>query len=138
MNDETVRTKIEQGRAEFAFKCAEEGKEHGTKYKSQINKIPMMIKTNGLGATLAFIYSKKDKKKEGPVFKLIGRQIKDWINLHDKYKYYFGDEKLKDFEHLVEKVVEINSPQYRALTVEILALFNWLRRFAEGMIEGEA
>jgi len=136
MNDETVRTKIEQGRAEFAFKLAVEGKQLGDKYKSQVKKIPMMIKTNGLGAALAFIYSKKDK--EGGAYQMLGRQITEWINQDNKYKRYMGDPKLQDFPDLVKRVIEIDSPQYRALTIEILALFNWLRRFAEGMIDGEA
>ena len=30
-----------------------------------------------------------------------------------------------------------NSNEYRAITNEVMALFTWLRRFAEGLIEGE-
>ena len=42
----------------------------------------------------------------------------------------------KDKE-LVEWIIYQESPEYRATTNEVLALFGWLKRFADGMIEGE-
>jgi len=38
---------------------------------------------------------------------------------------------------LTDKIIHLKSPEYRAVTNEVLALFNWLKRFADGMIEGE-
>ena len=131
----TAITGIEQGRAKFAYECAEKAKQLGDKYKSHVKKVPMMIKTNGLGATFAFIFSKKDK--EGGAYQRIGENITDWLNEDEKYKQYGIEGKLNNFQHLVEQVVKLKSPVYRALTIEILAFFNWLRRFAEGLIEGE-
>jgi len=86
-------------------------------YKSYVKKIPMMILNNGLGATFAFIYS---KKKEGNAYKLIYNQIQEW---------------LKANKDLVEWIINQESQEYRATTNEVLALFNWLKRFADGMIE---
>ncbi|HBK54138.1 MAG TPA: type III-B CRISPR module-associated protein Cmr5, partial [Syntrophomonas wolfei] len=37
---------------------------------------------------------------------------------------------------LVKCLISLPSVEYRTATVEVLALFNWLRRFAEGLIEG--
>ena len=90
-------------------------------YKSYVKKIPMMVLTNGLGATFAFVYSKKDKDAYG----LIYEQTKEWLKAP------------KDKE-LVEWIIYQESPEYRATTNEVLALFGWLKRFADGMIEGEA
>ena len=137
MSETTTQTGIEQGRAKQAYKYASnvDGKMK-EKYSSHVKKVPMMIKTNGLGATFAFIFSKKDK--EGGVYQEIGRNITDWVNFDDKYKRYGIGNKPKKFQDLVGEVVELKSFEYRALTIEILAFFNWLRRFAEGLItEGD-
>ena len=142
---------IEQGRADFAYKCAEEAKQIWSRegmpdnkdsreakdYKSYVKKIPMMIKTNGLGATLAFIKSKSKCKNNKPsnAYALINEQLKQWF-LHDAQHYLMPE--LTSNDDLVAVVIALKSTQYRAVTVEIMALFGWLRRFAEGLIEGEA
>lgn len=70
---ETLINKLEKGRAEFAYKCAEDGKKikekthidgewyKDDKYASYVKKIPQMILSNGLGQTLVFILSKRKK-----------------------------------------------------------------------------
>jgi len=54
--------KLEQGRAEFAYKCVKEAvkkfksdTKRQKEYRSYSLKIPIMILTNGLGQTLAFV-----------------------------------------------------------------------------------
>ena len=126
----TTMNKLENGRADFAYKCAESGnkldKKARKEYKSYVKKIPMLIKTNGLGAAFAFIFSKKDKAAYG----LIYSQVSDWFKKDENpFKFEF-----KDF---IEELCKIESQRYRAITTETLALFSWLRRFAEGLIEGE-
>lgn len=138
---------IEQGRAEKAYKFAqtvkevyfdksknEDGKE-AKKYKSYVKKIPMMIKTNGLGASLAFVFSKQNKPdKPKNAYRWIYEQLTQWLTLESKItESYFN--KTGD---LVQHIISKESSEYRAITVETLALFNWLRRFAEGLIQGEA
>ncbi len=144
MND-TNRTALEQGRASSAYKYAVVGKALGggpkkntngnmedskqaKEYKAYCKKIPMMIKTNGLGATYAFI---KSKNKEA--YDLIYKQTHDWLKKDDKLGIFAS----ASSDDLVEVIISQNSAEYRYLTVEVLALFNWLRRFAEGLIEGE-
>ena len=134
MADKGVIAGIEQGRAKFAYKCAEQGSK-SKEYKSYAKKIPMMIKTNGLGATFAFMYSKKNKSGKEKTYMLIGEDVTAWLKKSGTNLY--GIDKVKKFEDLVVKTVELNSSQYRALTIEVLAFFNWLRRFAEGLIEDE-
>ncbi|MDQ7032451.1 MAG: type III-B CRISPR module-associated protein Cmr5 [Desulfonauticus sp.] len=124
--------KLEQGRAEFAYRCAEKGSEYEKKkeYKSYVKKILMLIKTNGLGATFAFMLSK------GGTYEIIGKQILDWLKQDDK-KILTDSDNLDSFSDLVKRTVELNSSEYRSLTIEVLAFLSWLKRFAEGLIEGE-
>ncbi len=120
-------------RSQFAYGCVEKAiqqfpKQNGEKeskkqkeYKAYIKKIPMMILTNGLGATFAFVYS---KKKNGNAYELIYNQTKEWFEVPQNVE-------------LVKWIIDQESPEYRAVTNEVLALFNWLKRFADGMIEGD-
>jgi CRISPR-associated protein Cmr5 len=143
-DDITIINKLENGRAEKAYKFAEDGKDvprgykyKNTDYRSHVKKIPSLIKTNGLGQTLAFYNSKKqkDSKKEKNAYDLIYKQIYDWLTDEQcLMKEIIEKAKGKD---LTEKVISIDSPQYRAITIEVLAFVNWLRRLADGLIEGE-
>jgi len=159
MTNETIITKLEKGRAEFAYRCAEEGKKiirktqidgewyEDDKYKSYVKKIPSMILSNGLGQTLAFVVSKrqKPKKKDGQThnpgssenpknaYDLIYKQLTEYIKSDHTARIKMPQEK----NDLVEWVISCNSSTYRYITQEILAFLNWLKRFAEGLIEVE-
>ncbi len=120
---------LEKQRAEFAYECVENivnerGKKSKTsnEYKSYVKKIPTMIQTNGLSATFAFMYSKKK------TYEIIYKQIDEWLK--DKRE-------LKGPEELVKWIIKQDSSKYKFVTNEVVALFMWLRRFAEGMIEKE-
>jgi len=43
----------------------------------------------------------------------------------------------KEKNDFVEWVISCDSSKYRYITKEILAFLNWLKRFAEGLIEVE-
>lgn len=107
------------------------------KYKSYVKKVPMMILNNGLGATFAFIYSKRKKEnkqnrqagvEENPknAYDLIYSQINQWLQ-----KSHIN----KPSNELMEWTIHLKSSDYRATTNEVLAFFSWLKRFADGMIE---
>jgi len=132
MNEKTTIKGLEQGRAEFAFECAKKGSqiEKKKEYKSYVKKIPMLIKTNGLGATFAFMLSK------GGTYEVIGGQVLEWLK-NDEKEILSDARGIKSFKDLNEKITSLSSPEYRALTIEILAFFSWLRRFAEGLIEDD-
>lgn len=130
-NNLTTIKGLEQGRAEFAYKYADKvSRDLKEKFKSHVKSFPMLIKTNGLGSALAFLFSKKDKE-EG-VYKKVGESIVDWLKEDEKYKGY-GLATLTDLKSLTEGVIKLDSSNYRALTIEVLAFFNWLRRFADGL-----
>jgi CRISPR-associated protein Cmr5 len=119
---------LEQGRAEFAFTCAKEGSENSqkNKYKSHVKKMPMMIKTSGLGAAAAFAFSKTNGSDK--TWNLMITHIENWL---------INNGNLETGDKLHSKAISLDSSNYRALTIEVLAFLNWLRRFAEGLIEGE-
>jgi CRISPR-associated protein Cmr5 len=137
MANETIITKLEKGRAEFAYRCVEEAietfKEDSKKqkeYKSYTRKIPTMILSNGLGQTLAFIKAKSEK---GNAYDLIYKQLTEYMKSDHTARIKMPQEK----NELIEWVISCNSSTYRYITQEILAFLNWLKRFAEGLIEVE-
>ena len=132
----TLRRDIERQRAEFAYKSVESAVDALSdkakkEYKSYCKKIPMLIKTNGLAGTYAFIFSKGSKGSKidkSKAYGLIYNQTLEWLTKHG---WIDGDRLMYEF-------IRKPSDEYRAVTMEVLSLFNWLRRFAEGMIEGES
>ena len=122
---QTTREKLENGRAANAFEKvkAQVNEAHAEDYKRFVKKMPMMIQTNGLGHTLAFYFSKKDAHKQ------VYEDLKDWCA--DSMPSISGD------EELIEQIVNLDSEDYKWVTLEILAYLNWMRRFVEGMIEGK-
>lgn len=133
MSNETNIKKLENGRAEFAYKCVEEAKKPAPNYKnrqsdyrSYIKKVPVLIQTNGLGNTLAYMVSK------GKAYDLIYQHLTSWLS-----KEECGCKALPDHTDLLEFVVSQPSMVYRQVTTECLAFLNWLRRLAEGMIKGD-
>lgn len=131
-NKVTDITWLEQGRAAFAYSCAEEGKtiSHRQEYKSYVKKLPMLIKANGLGPALAFVSSRKKKGEfeKGYAYKLIIDHITGWLQKDTKQLVNI------DNTDIVNAVIKLKSPEYRAVTVEVLAYLTWLRRFADSLI----
>lgn len=128
-NTQISMQQIEGGRASFAFQevnqstTALNNKDKVKLYSSYLKRLPSMIQVNGLGQAIAFYYSKKNKGNE---YELIYQSIGKWlqgnpVNMLDTNK------------ELVKAIVELNSEEYRRVTVEVLALLNWMRKFATGM-----
>jgi len=99
-------------------------------YRSYIKKIPTMILSNGLGQTLAFIKAKSEK---GNAYDLIYKQLTEYM----KSPYTTRMQMPNDKKDLIDWVISCDSTDYRYITQEILAFLNWLKRFAEGLIEEE-
>jgi CRISPR-associated protein Cmr5 len=128
----TERMKLEQGRAAFAFQKALKGKDIGKEYLSSVRKLPMLIKNNGLGAAIAFAFAKGSKNgipDEKHPWGLIYHQIEEWLKKDEKKLIIFDD------NQLVYRITEEGSTVYRTVTIEVLALLSWMKRFAEGLID---
>jgi len=115
---------LEQGRALKAYQFVDNiKKEHINdfkEYSQNLKKLPMLIKTNGLGNSLAFAKAK---------WSYIYDQISEWIlKLDSKVLLKHTDNK-----ELLALLIETDSTTYRAVTVETIALLSWMKRIAEGM-----
>jgi CRISPR-associated protein Cmr5 len=127
-NEKSRMKTIEQGRASQVYdavqKIYQETSGKGKKwdnYKAGVKKLPVLIKTNGLGQALAFIYNRDN-------FPDIYEQIEIWLQEND-----FKQLVPKDRGKFIEKIVNMDSEQYRQATVETLALLNGMRRFVDGI-----
>jgi CRISPR-associated protein Cmr5 len=134
MPENTSRTKLEQGRAAFAYDAALIGEKlsKNTEYKAYVTKLPMLIKTNGLGAAMSFAFA-KGKGRTNNAWGLIYHQIETWLKKEDKHLIELGED-----ISLMKALMNTDSSTYRATTIEVLALLNWMRRFAEGLITKDA
>ncbi|MBB5149085.1 type III-B CRISPR module-associated protein Cmr5 [Ureibacillus thermosphaericus] len=130
-------SKIENGRAAFAFKevkqVVEKPNIQSSEFRSYVKRMPTMIQVNGLGQTLAFCYSKKNNKR-GKAYGEVYRIVQKWIE-DEVFPDLFHNN--KDYSEFVEKVINLNSYEYKQVTAEVLALLNWMRRFVEGMVQTE-
>ncbi|MFM9947494.1 MAG: type III-B CRISPR module-associated protein Cmr5 [Saprospiraceae bacterium] len=130
MSELSLRKKIEQGRASVAFSRVKafvaEGKDLD-EYKSYSRKFPMMVKTSGLGAALAFIQS-----KQKTAYNRILDDIMHWLRVDEKKIVVVNTQDRKEF---LNQVLDLDANQYRGLTTEVLAFMNWHRRFTEGLID---
>lgn len=122
----TTRKGIEQGRAKYAFDKVRNVSEYGPDslkkaYKSAAKKLPVLIKTNGLGQSLAFIKGRNDG------YIKLYEQIGDWLQTEDAKALVPPGE-------LVDQVIQLQSSDYRQVTLETLAMLNWIRRFVDGLM----
>ena len=127
MNEYSIRI-LEQGRAKFAYDSVNEVAQNSNedlkkKYKSGAKKLPVLIKTNGLGQTLAFING-----RDGGNIKLYN-MISEWL----RHKRLIELDRNSD---LVRVVIGKPSNEYRQITTETLALLNWVRRFVDSLMTG--
>ena len=88
-----------------------------------------------IGAALSFAFAKGSKEGNPQKDKAWGKlylQIEEWLKTDAK--------QLIEFENnqLTQKLMAADSATYRAVTVEILALLNWQRRFVDALIEGDS
>ena len=130
MREANIRTGIENGRAKYAFTAVNDYLQSSNTtddYKSYIKKLPAMIKVNGLGQTMAFCLA---KKKE---YLKIYEQLEIWI--HSQYPQIISKYDPNGNKKFIEVLVSMNSNDYRIITTETMALLNWMRRFADGLIE---
>jgi CRISPR-associated protein Cmr5 len=128
---------LEQRRAARAWQCVEEAKQQQDvvkkKYSTMARKLPSLIQVNGLGQSLAFVYSKakfeeRNRGEEAQANELIFNQVSDWVK---------GELRISGDKNLLKILVERKSDFYRRATAEAIAFLNWLKRFAEAELPME-
>lgn len=121
------RLNKERIRLLYAFnKSTAEDTKNDPKYKSRVEKAPMLIYNNGLGNTLAFIYANKTKPGWGSLY----QHIEEWLKEH--YALTMGKIPADDspLMHALLDKEEFDESAYRATTREVLKLLEGLKRFA--------
>lgn len=119
------RLNIEQERAAKAFEFARAGDKIES-YGSNAQKLPMYIKVNGLGNTIAFMYSKKNKKNPDKAWELLYEQLQAWLT---DAPHSIIQTELTEKDEFVKIITQLDSEKYRFATREVLALAAWLKRF---------
>lgn len=120
------RSMLEQGRAAYAYEqvrdfMSSKPKTVSKEYRSYLKKMPAMVQMNGLGETLAFYYAKDETHRD------IYFQVIRW--LQRKYgKQLLGNNE----SEALHAILRMDSPDYRVMSMEVVALVNWMRRFADG------
>jgi CRISPR-associated protein Cmr5 len=97
-------------------------------YGSLARKVPMLVLTNGLGQTLAFLRS-KGKDDQSDEHNVLFRHLSAWTL--GQVASNAGNQTLLDW------VVNNDSTAYRRATTEALASLTWLKRFAEAELPTE-
>ena len=142
---------LEQKRASYSYDCVDNIKNlpFAEKFKTLVKRTPTLILTNGLGNTLAFLFS-KGKDEHIALAYIIGRYLFE-ENEYTKGIFNLSDETFKEnFESVKENLSNLktsmqnpifknliftDTDKYILATEETLRLLNWLKRFVEAMIE---
>jgi len=125
---------LEQERSSYAFECISKikGENFEKDASSLIAKLGTLILTNGLGNTLAFLFSKaKDHHLETIAI------ISNWLyKLEGRKEEIKKDNVQQKIDQIMKKfVLDVDVEKYMYYTDETLRLINWLRRFSDAMLE---
>lgn len=126
---------LEQERASHAWKAVRDVKEHHKDFEKKYKPIAAGsaadIQINGLGQTLAFWIAKANSKK--PQYKALYDHVSSWVRERLKKE----DIAMPDNDLLEWLISTATTSQYRRTTAEASAYLLWLKRFAEGYLEGD-
>ncbi len=134
--------RVEMERAARAWQYVHEGvkNEHEDVrkvYSARARDLTALIHTDGLGQTLAFLLAKGkggDKEKAEKHFqiahKLLFQHLSTWVLQQVPPPAAAAG-------HLLQALMEGDSPYYRRATVETLAFAGWLKKFAEAEFGAE-
>lgn len=125
----TVNNDIDfHGKCErVAWQCAVHGVSSGKKdYVNAVKSLQMMIRTNGLGASLAFI-GKHKKKRNLKHYRLLFDHLGGRLKAVEPLLAGDNGELAENFR------LKLDSSKTRVLTLEALVFLGWLSRFSEGL-----
>lgn len=120
-----MKESVHNDMAMWAFEEVEKvvEQEKSKEFRSLARSFPSILQVNGLGMAVAFLDS-----KNGKPYVTMHKMISGWI----KRKYPTDESDV-----LIKRIVKLDSASYRMYTNEIMNLCLWIKRFAEGLIDGE-
>lgn len=121
---------LEQERARYAWECIQEVKKESDQlqknYNSYVKKAPTLIQANGLPNALAFYYNKW--KKGEKAYELLYKHMANWDQLN----------RLTNNKDILQWILDdASSMEVFFASKEIMALLNWMKRFADAELKGE-
>jgi len=111
--------------AVFAYDCAKDALRLGAgykEYKNHAKSLTMMIRTNGFGATMAFLESKKERH-----FVRLRDDIAKFLSQHNQAL------SVGEFHSMA--ITKLDSHTVKELTKAVLLFVGWLRHFSSGLIQ---
>ena len=137
---ESLQKTLDQKRAKQAWddiqSIASRPDDFKKKYGSLARRVPMLVLTNGLGQTLAFLFSKA-KFQEPPHKRSVEAKVHGELYEHlSKWAVRQVAPSEKDMK-LLDWVLNNDNTAYRRATTEALAYLSWLKRFAEAELPTE-
>jgi CRISPR-associated protein Cmr5 len=140
-------------RAEWAWRVTESIPSTGkgrSRYGTVARKLPSYLQTNGLGQTLAFLYSKAEAGN--PKATVPAKETGDGLMLLHLGAWLQGKRPppapqegasktlnlMVNANDVMRWLTSLDAEAYRAASHEARECALWLRRFAEGRIEGDA
>lgn len=96
-------------------------KDESSEWKSRANELPAMIQMNGLGATVAFYYS---KGKTSTHRKLLDTTLKPWLCEGNQALYPNAD-------NLMEAIINSDMHTYQIAQAEAQAYLRWVKKFSK-------
>jgi len=128
---------IDQERAKYAYaKVKDTVDNHGDlkeKYSSKAVNFPAMVLSNGLLQALLFLFSNENADDKS--YQMLLSHIRDWFAESSAIESRLYTCSASTNEAFVAHVIERDAPTLRLITTETISVANWLKRFAEGMIE---
>ena len=119
-----MKPTLDQRRAKHAWQAVQQVKERAVQerkdYKREAKKLPVRIRTAGLGQALAFVQS---KQRAGSLI----AQLDDWVLRHRGLR--------SPEATVLTAIIKGDSSFLRLCTEEVLTYLQWLNRFAEPEIE---
>lgn len=132
-----MTTTKQQDRANFALKKLEEFSEDKSnivvkkELSSFIVGMPTMILANGLGQSLAYLFSKYKKTERQQTLKIIIEYI------CENYKSDFGEYKATSEAsfNFLKRLQNIDQLKYVKIQEDVLKMLEWLKRYARAFEE---
>lgn len=112
---------LDQMRAEYAWKCAEEGKSLSD-YANLAKGAPALIMGNGLMQAMAYYQSKSDSGRK------LTQHVANWLFLQKT-----GNAAAGSFQAMMKALHTCEAAQYMRATEESLEILRWIRQLADAV-----
>ncbi len=129
------RATLDQLRAKHAWKSIEriQGKADsiGEEYAREVKRLPIRIRTSGLGQALGFLYAKSNGSSDAKALLLI--DLSKWILNERKFTNQIQNPLTP--KAILTAIIKSDAEILRRITDELLRYLQWLGRFAEAEIK---